>query len=289
VGADVRPAVEYVVYLSGIGKATGRWSFPEEADFVERLRAARPDAEVIDDIFPYALTFRGLEEERIFNPLWSFVTRRLREDPGAWVGWLINLRNVFQVAVSIDHRYGPFFNLGTAEGIREALTDRGYAVGGGQRVVLIGYSGGAQVSLGATTYLAQMLGAPVMLISIGGALSSDPGCRWVSHIYQLLGADDGIDRLSMIAFAGRWPLLKRSEWNQAVAQGRITSIDLGRMSHNGPVGYFGSEPLSDGVPRVVRTVETVSRIISDSAIGPVAAGPAPSAASLPAGPRPSKA
>jgi hypothetical protein len=266
-GVSARAAhEEYVVYLSGIGKASGRWSFPEEADFVTRLRAGCPDAAVIDDIFPYALTFRGLEEERIFKPLWSSVTRRLLDDPSSLVGWLINLRNVFQVAVSIDHRYGPFFNLGAAEGIREALCDRGYVIGSRQRVVLIGYSGGAQVSLGAATFLAQMLNAPIVLISVGGAMSSDPGCRWVAHIYRLLGDDDGIDRVSSIAFAGRWPLMKRSDWNWAVAQGKVTAIPIGPVRHNGPRGYFGPEPLPDGVPRVVRTVETVSRIIRESRV-----------------------
>jgi len=39
---------------------------------------------------------------------------------------LINLRNLFQVAVSVDHRYGPFYNLGQAENVRDALLAYGY-------------------------------------------------------------------------------------------------------------------------------------------------------------------
>ena len=169
-------AERYVVYLSGIGKASGRWSFPEEVDFIARLKAELPDTVVIDDVFPYGTTFRGLEEERFFNVLWGFVNTRLLRRPTATVGWLVNIRNLFQVAVSVDHRYGPFYNLGAAESVIEALQAHGYRVGSGRPVVMIGYSGGAQVSLGAATYLAQMLAAPIHLVSIGGVISADPGC-----------------------------------------------------------------------------------------------------------------
>src|SRR3954447_13842212 len=40
-------AERYVVYLSGIGKASGRWSFPEEADFVTRLKQGLPGTVVV--------------------------------------------------------------------------------------------------------------------------------------------------------------------------------------------------------------------------------------------------
>src|SRR5262249_11371278 len=160
-----------VVYLSGIGKASGRWSYPEEIELVARLRAALPGAVVVDDIFPYAITFQGLEDEQGFSVLWRFVNQRLLRRPAASVRWRVNLRNIFQVAVSVDHRYGPFFNLGAAEGILAALQSHGYRAGSGRPVVLIGYSGGAQVSLGAATYLAQMLAAPIQVISIGGVMS----------------------------------------------------------------------------------------------------------------------
>jgi pimeloyl-ACP methyl ester carboxylesterase len=258
---DTPEATEYIVYLSGIGKASGRWSFPEEADFIARLKAALPGAVIIDDLFPYAVTFRGLEEERGFNMIWRFVNERLLRRPTATIGWLVNIRNMFQVAVSVDHRYGPFFNLGAAESVLEALRAHGYPEGSGRRVVMIGYSGGAQVSLGAATYLAQRLAAPILVIAIGGVMSADPGCRWIQHLHQLLGADDGMDRVGRMAFAGRWPSMKQSPWNQILAEGKITPVQMGPMAHNGALGYFGPEPLPDGRPRVEHTVEVVRRAI----------------------------
>jgi hypothetical protein len=261
-GVD-RPAEaeRYIVYLSGIGKASGRWSFPEEMDFVARLKQELPGTVVIDDVFPYGTTFRGLEEERFFNVIWSFVNERLLRRPTATVGWLVNIRNIFQVAVSVDHRYGPFYNLGAAETVIEALQAHGYRVGGGRPVVMIGYSGGAQVSLGAATYLAQMLEAPIQVITIGGVMSADPGCDWIQHLHYLYGADDAMDRIGKIAFAGRWPSMKQSPWNRIVAEEKVTIVPMGPMAHNGPLGYFSSEPLPDGQPRVEHTVATVREAI----------------------------
>jgi len=273
---ETAEAERYVVYLSGIGKASGRWSYPEEADFIARLKAALPGTVVIDDIFPYAITVRGLEDERGFNTLWRFVNQRLLRRPTDSLGWLVNLRNIFQVAVSVDHRYGPFFNLGAAQGVVDALRAHGYREGSGRPVVMIGYSGGAQVSLGAATYLAQMLSAPIQVISIGGVMSADPGCRWVQHLHHLYGADDVMDRVGKVAFAGRWSSMKRSPWNQILAQDKITLVPMGPTAHNGPLGYFSQEPLPSGQPRIEHTVETVCRIIL---AGPAAAqgtGPTPS-------------
>jgi hypothetical protein len=256
---DVLPAEaeRYVVYLSGIGKASGRWSFPEETDFIARLKAELPGTVVIDDVFPYGTTFRGLEEERFFNVLWGFVNNRLLRRPTATVGWLVNIRNIFQVAVSVDHRYGPFYNLGAAESVIEALKAHGYRVGSGRPVTMIGYSGGAQVSIGAATYLAQMLAAPIPVITIGGVMSADPGCVWVQHLDYLYGADDAMDRIGKIAFAGRWPVMKQSPWNRMLGEEKITVTPMGPMAHNGPLGYFSSEPLPNGRPRVEETVSAV--------------------------------
>lgn len=254
-------AERYVVYLSGIGKASGHWSFPEEVDFIARLKKALPNTVVVDDIFPYSVTFHGLEEERFFNVLWSLVNERLLHRPTATVGWLVNLRNIFQVAVSVDHRYGPFFNLGAAQSVVEALQAHGYRVGSRRPVVMIGYSGGAQVSIGAATYLAQMLKAPIQVISIGGVMSADPGCHWVQHLHHVYGADDAMDRIGKIAFAGRWPAMKQSPWNMIVAEKKLTLVPMGPVTHNGPLGYFSQEPLPDGQPRVEATVDVVRQAI----------------------------
>jgi hypothetical protein len=106
-----------------------------------------------------------------------------------------------------------------------------------------------------------MLSAPIRVISIGGVMSADPGCRWVEHLHHLYGADDGMDRIGKIAFAGRWPVMKKSPWNRIMAEDKITLVPMGPTAHNGALGYFGPEPLEDGRPRLEKTVEEVCRII----------------------------
>ena len=49
----------------------------------------------------------------------------------------------------------------------------------GEPITLIGYSGGAQVALGAVTYLKYALDAPIEVISISGVVSGNNG-RWRS-------------------------------------------------------------------------------------------------------------
>jgi pimeloyl-ACP methyl ester carboxylesterase len=262
---DVAPeARHFVVFLSGIGEASGAWRFPEERRFLDRLEPALPDAVVIDDIFPYLVTSNALDEEQTFNRIWRFVNKVLKRNPTSPVGFLINLRNVLQVMVSVDHRYGPFYNLGKAETIAEALADHGYPARSGRPVTLVGYSGGGQVSVGAALYLARLLEAPIRVISVGGAICSDPGLEATEHLYHLHGELDTVDKACRYLFAGRWPLARASVWNRALARGTITMLSQGPVGHNGATGYFGEEPLADGTPRVDRTVTVVRELIEVS-------------------------
>jgi len=46
-----------------------------------------------------------------------------------------------------------------------------------------------------------------------------------------------------------------------VAEEKVTFTPMGPMAHNGPLGYFSSEPLPDGRPRVEETVSVVRQAI----------------------------
>jgi hypothetical protein len=83
------------------------------------------------------------------------------------------------------------------------------------------------------TYLAQMLAAPIQVITIGGVMSADPGCVWVQHLHYLYGADDAMDRVGKIAFAGRWPVMKQSPWNRMLGEEKITITPMGPMPTTG--------------------------------------------------------
>jgi pimeloyl-ACP methyl ester carboxylesterase len=279
VAAQAPEADHYVVFLSGIGDPSGRWHYPEETEFLRRLRERFPNAVVIDDLFAYSVTSADIEttsRRPRMAKMWEGIERTVQGNQYAPVGALINLRNLFQVTVSVDHRYGPFFNLGQAENVRDALLAYGYRPGSGRRVVLIGYSGGAQVSLGLASFLNRMLGAPVTVLSVGGVMSSEASCLEVEHLYHLWGTKDPIQTLGDVAFFGRWPVASRSSWNRARREGKITRVAMGPVAHNGSTGYFGPDPLPDGSPRIDKTLETVAPIVAGSA--PPQPGTAPAAA-----------
>jgi hypothetical protein len=252
------PATHYVVYLSGIGDITGEGFGPYEARFLELLAQRIPGMALVRDIFPYSVTNLGLTGQRAFGWLWRRAVAG--KSQGKRIGELINARNAFQVLVSADHRYGPIYSYGLAELMVRSLVQQGYPLGSGTPVTLIGYSGGGQMSLGASTYLKAMLGAPVRLISIGGVLSSDPGLEHLEHVYHLFGSKDGLQNIDAI-FPGRWPMFFRSSWNSALSEGRITLLPQGPVEHADIRGYFGTDHAPDGQRLVDRTVAVVARLL----------------------------
>jgi hypothetical protein len=138
----------------------------------------------------------------------------------------------------MDPRYGPIFNSGVAEKLRAGLLDEGYPIGSRAPVALIGYSGAAQIALGASPYLARQIGAPVTVISLGGVLGDDPALESVNHLHHLWGTRDLEARLAALAVPARWPIARHSRWNQAIAAGRLSESCLGEMDHTGPGGYL---------------------------------------------------
>ncbi|MCB0912843.1 MAG: hypothetical protein KDB60_14620, partial [Propionibacteriaceae bacterium] len=139
----------YVVYLSGIGAIDGESRPPEEEPFIAAIRAGTPDACLITDVFPYSVSNQGLTAQRPLSRLWKKIEQARFKNPEAMLAMLVNLRNAIQLFVSADRRYGPTYNIGTAQQVLESLLRHGYRLGSGVPVTLVGWSGGAQISVGA--------------------------------------------------------------------------------------------------------------------------------------------
>jgi hypothetical protein len=266
---------DFIVFLSGIHSVAEHAFARREVVLLEQLRERLPDSRILE-VFPYSVTNNALTGERAFARFWRWALRmKLSHRMVAnMAGMLINLRNLWQVAVSADRRYGPIYNHGSAELITEALLSAGYIPASAVHVTLIGYSGGGQIALGAAGHLDDILGAPVDVIALGGVMASDPAALQVRHLYDLHGDRDGIQRASGILFAGRWPLLRYSPWNQARAQGRITGLSLGPMKHTGRDGYLSTTArLPDGRSYLDATVDAIAAIVErgGSAAEPAAA------------------
>ena len=263
---DQVPAPEaehYVVYLSGIGVASADGLAPDEIDFINQLGSIMPDAAIITDVFPYSVNNNPLTGQRALTPLWNKVREMQARNPDSLAAIVtINIRNLLQVLVSADPRYGPIYSVGVAEEIARSLARHGYRLGSKKPVYLIGFSGGGQISVGATPYLSPMIDAPVFVTSIGGVISVDPGIKHVGHLTHFYGEKDPLQKLGEILWSGRWPAMGQSDWNRAKAKGRITMVDLGPMAHNSYGGYYDVRvKLPDGENYCVATANAVRNAV----------------------------
>lgn len=281
--ATAEPAADaprgYAVFLSGIHSVSGQTYAGREQNLLHELRLALPEYELLE-VFPYSVTSRALTGQRVFAWFWRWalslkLSRRTLSNLG---GFVINIRNLWQVAVSADRRYGPIYNQGSAEMIARELTAGGYRPGSGVPVILIGYSGGGQIALGAAAYLKQMLACPVHVISLGGVMSSDPGLTSIDSLYHLYGSRDVIHRLGPLFFPGRWKVVGYSSWNQARHQGRVHLVPMGPVGHTGRGGYLDSKArLPDGTTHLLHTVAVMATIIEEIPAAPAETAPAPPA------------
>ncbi len=253
----------YVVYLSGIASISGQYLIPREKAFIKALKKRLPDATIIADVFPYSPSgVHLIASPRSFEKMWRWLQKLKLQGRRSLLSTLINLRNVYQVMISADHRYGPIYNQGAAQAIETALLGAGYAPNSGAPITIIGYSGGAQIAVGAVTFLKARLSAPIDVISIGGVIASDPGLNTLRRLHHIFGDGDNVRRFGALMFPERWSILANSEWNAAKRDGRISFYKMADMLHAGPQGYFGL-PKKDGVSNNQRTLERVVGILSE--------------------------
>jgi hypothetical protein len=256
------PNHHFLIYLSGIG-AMDPVSVPqEEIDWARMAVKRLPGTTTLADVFPYSVTNSGLETQRFFSKMWSYLEQRRLKNPYDALQLLINIRNMFNVAISADRRYGPIYNLGVANEIVKALRLRGYRIGSGKPVTIVGFSGGAQIALGTATFLKPMLKAPLRIISLGGVMSDDIGVKSIDKLYHLWGHLDPLHGLGEKLYAGRWKWFPRSDWNQAVAQGKIELVDMGQMHHNGGTNYFSWTAFTpDGRSHAMATIDMLGEVL----------------------------
>jgi hypothetical protein len=125
----------------------------------------------------------------------------------------------------------------------------------------LGSSGGAQVSVGAATYLAAAIDAPLGIVTFGGVMASDRGVGEVARLASLYGTDDRVYALGRAAFPGRWPLAVGSFWNVARRENRVTERVIGPMGHSGRGGYLDPDPRPAGEPFMDVTVREAAAAV----------------------------
>jgi hypothetical protein len=266
---EIGAATTFIVFFTGIlgferGTAGGR-----ESRLINLVTEQLPaGAVIIDDVFPYSVSNNPLNGERLLGGVWRWIDQRRRQSKNIIniFNGLIVVRNLFQVAVSADRRYGPLNNAGVAREVAHSLLRHGYPAGSGKAIHLVCYSGGGQISVGVGPYLHQIFQAPIRIISIGGVLTDDPGIEYVDQLTHLQGSKDIITSVGALLYPGRWPLRPRSAWNQAKREGRITVIPCGPMVHFGKQDYFSRHAtFPDGQTYAGRVAElTAAAILNET-------------------------
>jgi hypothetical protein len=237
---DVGPPQRILVYLSGIGSIAGDALLAEEVAFLNVLASFVPDTVIVRSVFPYSVSGIGLTGARAWAQMWRLL-ERLRLHGDNLVSSFINLRNLFQVAVATDPRYGPLFSYGVACVIARESRAAGLQPGPRQELVLFGYSAGAQIAVGAAPFLREMLGVTVHVVSLGGVLNSDAGIAALFRLDHLVGERDRVERIGRIVYPGRWSMCSKSVWNTAVSDGVVRIRRLPGMRHNTPDGYMDGD------------------------------------------------
>ena len=253
----------FLVYLRGIATANAELGWRGN-NFLRLLKENLPGATIVSDIFPYSAGNNPLTGERAFAKIYQWLLNSRIKSRNPIYSLLFTLRNVFQVAVSGDTRYGPIYNLSLAREIGFSLIHQGYPLGSGIPIWVMGWSGGGQISVGAARYLHRLFKAPVYVVSIGGVILDDPGISDITHLYHLQSSIDSYPNLGYYLSPGRWKFVKHSPWNRAFKEGRITVIDPGPMKHTGKDDYFdGRAKLENGQTHAERTASVISEIIGN--------------------------
>ncbi len=252
----------YVVYLDGVGQSGEKYT-PDVEDFLTVLEPSLPqDIELVRGLMMYSVLNQPLNQDRPLAFLWKLADKMRWQNPTALLGLLVNVRNALIVMVSADQRYGAIYNRGIAEVLYNGLVERGYQPESGTPITLIGYSGGAQMSVASAPYLKQVLGAKIDVISLGGVMSANSNFLKLEHLYHLVGDKDGVVHLGPIMFPGRWKLFPLSYWNRAMRKGKISQISLGPMGHQVPGGMMDPNMmLSSGKSHLQHTIAVILSIL----------------------------
>jgi hypothetical protein len=249
----------FLVYLTAIGGVSAEEISYREQIFLEKLQEALPEAVIIHDVYPFSVTNNPLTGERMFGWLWRKIHEKRKTITGGVLASFIFARNLFNVAVSADPRYGPINNAGVAREITKSLYRHGYPLAGDIPVVTMGWSGGGQIAVGVAPFLHLGMDAPIYVVSIGGVLTDDPGIAFVEHLWHLQGTKDKFPFIGDLLFPGRWPFIKNSAWNRFVRAGKCTTLVPGPMVHTGKGDYFDPKiTLPDGQVHVERTVALIA-------------------------------
>lgn len=256
--SDASPQ-HFIVFLDGISKGSYK-DLDYITDFLTALQNALPKARIISDVLPYSVFNTSLTDQT--RPLARFWERvEHLKFQGSPLGFLINIRNIFQVMVSADWRYGLVYNLAMAKLILRHLIKHGYNPSKPLPITIIGYSGGGQMAAGCASLIGKALDIPVTVISIAGVMAGTTDLSRVQSWYQVTSDRDPVERIGAIIFPLRWRIIWFSNWNRAKRQGKVKLLQLNGAKHDNKGSYMDKNALVDtGQSQLERTIAMIVNI-----------------------------
>ena len=232
----------YVVYLDGIHQLE-RDHPPRVTAFLQLLEQGLADSMLlVRGLETYTVLPVALAEDAGSAWFWRRLFAIQEHHPNGLVqllsAVLVQANNVIKVGISSDRRYGPILNYELALKIGLRLAEAGFRPDGSSRIVLVGYSGGAEMAMGVADYLRRIGRSPVGIVSFCGVFSGNQVLRDLSGITTIVGSKDPVAAFGRIAYPGRSPLLPLSNWNKALQAGSIHRHVVLGMNHNGSRGPF---------------------------------------------------
>ncbi|MGB3206808.1 MAG: hypothetical protein WBB28_17620 [Crinalium sp.] len=252
----------YIVFMPGVGDFSADELTNGERIFLTNLIEKHPECAAVADVFPYSAANESLGGQRFLAPMWRFANNATGWLGGA--GVLIKIRNLWRFAISADNRYGTIYNQGIASAILHRI-DIVHPIPKSPeqplKIILIGTSGGVEVSLNAVPYLKQWIDAKIIVVSIGGVFNGRNGFNQAEHLYHLRGTRDWVEDIGGILFPSRWLWNVTSPFVQARLRGIYTSIISGNHTHDGAQGYFGEDLIPNSqIKYVDLTVQKVNQL-----------------------------
>lgn len=246
-----------IVYFTGVAGYSGDFLARREEAVLHKLHEKIPGSVIHRDIFPYSVSNNPLNGERLFRRLWEWLHKWRLKIPNNVFDVLIVVRNIGQLLVSADPRYGPNYN----QGLRDVLVQR---LDPTVPTLFLAYSGGAQMAVGAASQLSEFFLHKPCLVALGGVFTDDPAIREFQRVVQLRGKrDHWVPDVGKLLFPGLWRWQFWSTWNRYRKSGRFKIVRRTAHCHVGSSDYFGFAEWKDGVSYQDETVALIAEQARD--------------------------
>ena len=249
----------FLVYLDGIHQTEENHP-PRIQEFLGCLESEIDNHSLlVKGIEAYTVTDVGLRSASYSRWFWQWMFSLQEHHSNGFVQFIcafcVQANNIIKVGISSDRRYGPVMNYELALKIARRLEFLGFHPSHATRVVLVGYSGGAEMAIGTAEILQKLCCRPVQVISICGVFSGNAALESIRDVAMVVGSRDPVAAFGRLAYPGRLSVLPFTNWNRWQRSNPLHRYQIDRMSHNGSSGPFSLAFRQQVVAAICRELE----------------------------------